>query len=413
MVVSALRNCFGAAAYRWIALLLLSSATASSLVAPVLALFAGSELGASEFQITSYFATNALCGIGVVLLVGKLSDGVGQRRFFVAGGFLWLALGYAILSFAADFMHMRLVGAFFLSALEVGNVQLFALAREMGGDSPAEKKMASSITSNLRTAYVLGWVMGPAIGGGLVLFLTQREVLQVSAVLYVACAVLAVWLLPERRAVPGGGLSPGFALGSLLHRDRRALLVFGAAVAFLLAGDVLRLALVPVLLSKSLMATPEAVSLTFSISPLLQITMMPVVGILADRYGSGRLVFSGAMAGLLYYGCLTAVSAIWQVYVLQVLYAFLVSAVIGVGISHAQQLADGEAGLATSAYFAAKLVSVVAGSLASGLVAERYGVRLVWWVPAAMCLLGGVLTLMVIDPGKQSRRVLRVAPTTP
>ena len=85
-------------AYRWIFILLFFSAIASSVVVPVLALFATDILGASKLDVTSYFALNALAGVFVVLLVGKLSDSLSSRRVLIFGGFIWLGLGYALLA---------------------------------------------------------------------------------------------------------------------------------------------------------------------------------------------------------------------------------------------------------------------------------------------------------------------------
>ena len=395
-VIAALLSLLRSPNYRWTALLLFFSGSTAYIAAPTFALFASQRLQASELQITTFFAANALVGIFVVMTVGRFSDRVGQRRHYVATGFTWMAIGYLVLATAQHFLVMSLVGVIFFSALEVGNVQLHALSKEIHSDSPSARGLESSLTGSLRAAYVLGCVVGPAVGGALLTLVGNRTVFVTAAVLYVSCAGVALTLLPvasARTKIATQG-APGIA--GLLRSERRALLIFGTAVAFSLGGDVLRLALLPVLLSQTLATTPQLANLTFSIAPCLQMVFMPLAGYLADRFGTGKIVTIGSVSGLAYYGLLAFATNIWEVYILQGFYAFLVACIIGVGISHAQKLAKGEAGLATSVYFCAKLIAVVVGSTLSGIVAENYGVRLSFLVPAAMCGIGAVLTLLAI-----------------
>ena len=241
----------------------------------------------------------------------------------------------------------------------------------------------------------MGWVAGPAVGGFLLLHLDARDIFRVSTTLYFLCAAMSILLLPSIRST----LNQNTALQNvrqLFRREQTPLLIFSIAVIFLLSGDVLRVAFLPIFLEENLQATPNVLGAAFSISPLLQVLFMPLAGVLADRFGSGKVVLSGAVAGFVYYLCLAYATAIWHVYLLQGLYAFVVASVIGVGIGHAQILGHGEAGLATSSYFSAKLVAVVLGSVLSGVVAERYGVRSSFLVPAILCASGFLIVTRVV-----------------
>lgn len=400
------KRIYSITAYRWIFILLLFSAIASSVVVPVLAIFATEILGASKLDVTTYFAFNALAGVFVVLLIGKLSDSLSSRRTLIFGGFIWLGVGYALLASSNVFLQMRLIGILFFSVLEIGNSQLFALAKDVTDES-ADNQAVASTTSVLRMAYSLGWVAGPAVGGFLLLYLDAREIFMISTFLYFLCSIASLLFLPRIRAANSSQNTAYRNIRKLFHREQTPLLIFSIAIVFLLSGDVLRVAFLPIFLEENLQAQPNVLGAAFSISPLLQVVLMPVVGLLADRFGSGKMVLSGAVAGMTYYLCLAYSTAIWHVYLLQGLYAFVVASVVGVGIGHAQILGHGEAGLATSSYFSAKLVAVVLGSLLSGFVAERYGVRSSFIVPAVLCAIGFWFVTRVLETKPRTSSEIR------
>lgn len=381
---------------RWVFALLFLYAISASLVVPGLALFAKNDLGATTFEVALYFAATSMAGAAVVVAVGRFSDVLSSRRALIVGGFLWLGVGYVALSVVQAYIHMLAVGVLFSSALGVGSAQLFAYSKDAMDERPGGA--VGSITGFLRMAYSLGWVLGPALGGLSLLVVDARGLFRLAAVVYGVGAALAWSALPPLATrTPGDGARLGAAL-AVTRAGRGPLLAFAAAIACILSGDVLRVALLPLHLQRALHARPEDLGLAFSMTPLLEVPLMPLVGAWADRIGARRMLICGAAAGCAYYVGLALSGAVWQVLILQAGYAFVVASVIGVGIGYAQRLAEGEAGLATSVYFSAENVAVIGGSVVSGLASQRFGLRAGFAVAGILCVCGlGLLSRIRVD----------------
>lgn len=375
----------------WLALLLFLGGTATSIVIPVLALFAADGLGASKLEVTIYFAATAAAGMTVVLVIGRLSDFVASRKTIVVGSFGVLALGYMLLALSDSYAQMILIGVAFLSWPTVAVSQLFAAAKEHLDERDMQR--SAFVTGLLRMFYSLGWAVGPAIGGWLIARADAPTVFRVAAGVYLVAIAVAFAGLPAQRG-PQRSSDQLASLRRLAAAHNKELLVFGLAIVCLLSGDVARLSLLPLHVTRDLRAAPEALGLVFAITPLFEIPLLPLAGLLADRLGSRTVLLFGGASAFAYYAGLVVASALWHVYVLQALYAVVIAAVVGVGISHAQRLGRGEPGTASGVYFSAQNGAVIVGSLLAGAIAERFGLAAAFMVPAALCVVALVLIAM-------------------
>lgn len=378
--------------YTWIFVLLFLSAVTSSIVVPVLSVFAVESLGASVIQVSSYFATTAATGMVVVLVVGKVSDSKYSRKSFIVFSYGSLALGYSLLSISQQFVHMILIGVVLLSSMSVGSSQLFALAKNVT-DELGFNESEASITSFLRMAYSLGWVVGPALGGGLLSYFDARGIFRFSSLFAAVIIAFSVAFLPSRPVTANQDQANN--VRSFLRTHNTQLLIFSASIVFLLSGDIARISLLPLHVTESLYVSPKELGLVFAVTPLMEVIAIPLAGILADKIGPGRVVASGAVAGSIYYFGLAASPSIGVIYALQALYAYVVAAIVGVGISYSQRLGNGQTGTATGAYFSAQNASAILGSFLAGFIAQHLGYRFSFVLPAVSCLIGLILVLKV------------------
>ncbi len=380
--------------YRCMFGLLLLSALASSSSVPLLAIFARDAFNASAFQINTYFTTTSALGLIVVLLIGRLSDGFISRRTLIVFGFTWLSLGYICLGFSNQhFFQMLLIGSIFFLTLNVTGAQLFALARDVL-DYADNHSADSSIISILRTAYSFGWVVGSAISGFLLIYSDIRVAFWIAAIFYISSALIGMRYLPSISMIRKAPTING-SKGVLLVSRYVPLLVFSVAVAFLLSGDILRVAMLPIKLREEMQASSMDIGVAFSITPLLEVVLMPLVGMLADQLGTRRLIMAGAVSGILYYSGLVVADAVWQVWLLQGLYAFVVASIVGVGISYAQKLSQGESGLATSAFFSAQNAAIIGGSFLAGIMSKYVVPSHVFLLPAFLGTVGLVMMMCI------------------
>ncbi len=93
---------------------------------------------------------------------------------------------------------------------------------------------------------------------------------------------------------------------------------------------------------------------------------MPLGGYFSDKIGVKRFFVIGIACQVLYFILTSLYLPLSGLIVLQVFYAFVLSATMGVGMVYAQSLAPRQIGLATTAYMTAIQTSAVVSSLAMG-----------------------------------------------
>ena len=400
--------------FHWIFILLLLSSLASSASVPLISIFARNTFSASNSQITLYFTITSAVGIVIALITGRISDTSLSRRILISSSFLWLGIGYLLLSLVNNrITGMFLIGVIFFSTQSITNAQLFALAKD-NIETVEKDKTGSSIIGFLRAAYSVGWVLGPTTSGFLLLFSNMQTIFRISAIIFVLAFIIGFSYLPrvsylkKVNTISHGHLQHSRNLFSI---DYLPLLIYSLAIICILSGRVLQVALIPIKIVENLNAQPSELGIVFSITPFFEVPFMPLAGYLADRLGNKRLIIIGMTSTCIYYVGLALSQAIWQIYILQVLNAFCVATVVGVGISYAQQLAYGEAGLATSAYFSAQNGAIIAGSLLATIALQSLSLDAVFIIPALFCIVG-ILLVLQVDESKSFKlgREVRLSP---
>lgn len=156
--------------------------------------------GASAAQVT---LTTFLIGLALgQLLAGSLSDVHGRRRPLIAGMALFAAASL-VCALAPDLYAlavMRFVqGVLAAAGMAIGR----AVVRDLYSGAAAARYL-----SRLMLIVGLGPILAPLVGGQLLRFTSWRGVFVALALLGLALAVMASWLLPEtlshdRRRAPG------------------------------------------------------------------------------------------------------------------------------------------------------------------------------------------------------------------
>lgn len=347
---------------------------------PMWPLFAVNELGGSVFESGLVFVGEAIVGMLAVPFLGRISDQKGWHRRAAVLGAIWLALGSLALGLSPNMVCMIVAGAVFFGMFGIPSSQLFAIARReliANGDDPRD-------VSYLRTAYVAGWVVGPSLSGLLLLLgLGYREIFFAQGVLFLLLACL-IFIAVRDRAPDLQAASPISTLkgqgvplpGKLLY----------ASVAFVLCGDIVRTAALPLLMSGRMGAADYEVSLAFSIVPLVEIPIALASAYAAKRFGEHLVIVAGVFAGLTYFLGMGLARSIESIYWLQVIYAVVPATTIGVGISYAQSLLPMRPGYAASLIVGAQNAAVLIGSVVLSLGGLSLGVQESFFIPAVFCL---------------------------
>lgn len=377
-----------------ILLLLFAFSFASSMTVPVTSIYLTDELGGSASAAAAYFAAAALVGIVVTTFVGRASDAAFSRRKIVVVTAIWLAIGTVGISRAPNADVAIAFSAIFCCVFAVPASQLFAVAREI---TTAEEVNG---ISKLRLGYVGGWIIGPLVGG---LFnateLGGRAVFEIQAAGYAVFALAAFAVLKAERPVASAKIRTSL-LATL--RQSPLLMKLSAAIALLLAGDISRIALLPIAMSERIGASNEEIGIAVSILPFVELGAILICTKIAQLWGEKLPLVLGGVAAVAYFFGLGLAGSVWEIYLLQSVYAFVPASLLGVAITFAQSLAPKHVGLSTSMVFAAQQVAVVLGSLIAVIAASILPLAGAFTLPGILSLLGAILLTTL--PGFQRSR---------
>ncbi len=380
---------------------LLIQGAMNSLIVPVLPIFLVQAISAPLYAPIVLVTTSAAVGIVVNIAIGFLSDRWLSRRRIVAFAEIWLICGALAMAAVKSYAGAILISAVFMCLYLLPSSQLFALAGTVSAGSDRLSKIGL-----FRAGYIIGWMIGPAIGGLLMAAdLPLRHVFLIQAAGY----GILLALLPLLGEEPADGLAgkrstqtPRAAIQGLSGLFPltlpRSLVVVLVALCSMMMGDTLRITLLPLVLDVRLMAEPWQTGLAMSIVPIMEIPALLGLTVVARFYGEKTALIVGALAGAVFYFGIDLTVAVWPAYVFSALYALLPTAVFGVGMSLAQDMLPNRLGLVTSLLFATQQIAIVVGGGLSIAIINGFGLHGPFLVFGFLCLLALVLLMVIKVP---------------
>ncbi|UZX03724.1 MFS transporter [Arthrobacter sp. CDRTa11] len=352
------------------------------LVAPVLPQFATTfDVGATAAAvIVSIFAMMRLV---FAPAGGALIGRVGERPVYV-GGLLIVAASTAACAFAQDYWQLLV----FRGLGGVGSVMFtvasMALVVRL---APAESR--GRVSGAYASAFLIGNVCGPIVGGMLAGFGLRVPFLAYAAALVLAAAVVQTQLShrPAGTRASGTG-APEMRFGEALRVGAyRSSLVSSFANGWATFG--VRMATVPLFAVAALGSGPEAAGLALAVFAAGNAVALAFSGRLADSLGRRPMMVSGLLV--------TGISTAAIGFTSDLAYFLAASAVAGIGagiLGPAQQAAvadiigsERSGGRVLAAYQMTSDIGAIAGPVLAGLLADRLGYG---W---AFGVTGGVLVL--------------------
>jgi SET family sugar efflux transporter-like MFS transporter len=354
-----------------------------SVAMPQLSLFLVEDLHASLPVAGLFFLTNLAAPV-LGFAVGRWSDRLPDRLFLFRIGAVVGLLGWVLLAFATEVWMAFLINLTVLGFAGATSSLIFAAVRDQLTHVPtgADNRVMSTVRLGFSAGFMTGPILGSVLGG--------VAGLRVTLITAGVCTVLQlVPMIGQRvtRAEPppppsgslGGAGSPGSP--SLLP-----LLSFLGLSVLAMCGDTIRFAYLPIYMELQL-GTPDWLrGVVISSQSVGMLIFIPVMGVLADRFGAQRLVVGNVLLGVVAnLGFAFAPNEV--VLILATLANAAMWATLGgIGIMVAQDLYPTGIGLASSLYFSAIRFSAAIGGIAAGLGVGWFGVPGVFVVPAALCL---------------------------
>ena len=283
--------------YRRATLSLFFAGLGISIAMPQLSLFLVQDLDASLPVAGLFFLTNLAAPV-LGFLVGRWSDRLTDRlSLFRVGAVVglvgWVAMAFATQVWMAFALNLTVLG--FAGAT---SSLIFAAVRDQLTHAPTGAD--NRVMSTVRLGFSLGFMTGPLVGS----VLGGVAGLRVTLIAAGVCTVLqAVPMIGQTvtRAVPDSA-----ALRRTGAPDRNAarqpslvpLVTFLGLSVLAMCGDTIRFAYLPIYMELQL-GTPDWLrGVVISAQSVGMLVFIPLMGVLADRFGAHRLVVVNVLLGV-------------------------------------------------------------------------------------------------------------------
>ena len=390
--------------YRRATLSLYFAGLGISIAMPQLSLFLVQDLHASLPVAGLFFLTNLAAPI-LGFLVGSWSDRLTDRLFlFRIGAVVGLA-GWVLMAFATHVWMAFVVNLTVLGFAGATSSLIFAAVRDQLTHVPTGAD--NRVMSTVRLGFSLGFMTGPIVGSVLGGVAGLRVTLIAAGVCTLLQAVPMIGQRVDRAPVDPAHPAVGSADRAVAGKPSLApLLTFLGLSVLAMCGDTIKFAYLPIYMELQL-GTPDWLrGVVIAAQSVGMLIFIPIMGVLADRFGAHRLVIVNVLLGVAAnIGFMIAGNEVVLI-VSTLLNAAMWATLGGIGITVAQDLYPTGIGLASSLYFSAIRFAAAIGGIAGALGVRWFGVPGVFAVPAALCLLAaaGLLVQEVVRQRGETRR---------
>jgi len=356
-----------------------------SFTLPYIPLFLTSAVRADPVETAAFLIAGPLAGVALSTVAGRLSDRPGMRRVTLIVACLAGVAGFGAYAVTREYWLLLPVAVTLVALSSAAFPLTFAFARHrLDQDTPGE---SAAVVNALRMLVSVSWVAGPPIAAFVLDAVTFTGLFTIVAVGF----AMAAGIVAVRLAEPGRP-------AAVLHDERSTSDSDGprttggiplAAGAFLMMQTAAMLSTIAMSLyvTGDLRGNVQQAGWILAVCAVLEIPLMLMLGAFATRFPLHRLVMAGAAVGVAYFAVVAVATSPWHVAVAQILNAFFVAAVAGLGISYFQDLDPGHPGRATTIFVNTQRVSAMVAGAALGL-AQHLGFRVAYAGGAVLCALG-------------------------
>jgi MFS transporter, SET family, sugar efflux transporter len=363
-----------------------------SVALPQVSLFLVQDLGASLEVAGLFFLTNLAAPV-LGFLVGRWSERLPDRLTLFRLGAVVGLVGWVALSLTSQVWLAFVINLTVLGFAGATGALVFAAVRDQLTNAPTGAD--NRVMSTVRLGFSLGFLTGPLLGSVLGGWFGLRTTLVVAGLctLLQAAPMIGQRVTRSRRvgaetadegtgAAADGPPAAGHGL--------RPLVVFLGLCVFAMCGDTIRFAYLPIFMELQLGTADWLRGVVISTQSLGMLVFIPIMGVLADRFGAQRLVVVNVLLGVLGNLGFAVAQDELTLIAATLLNAAMWATLGGIGITVAQDLYPQGFGMASSLYFSAIRFSAAVGGVAGGLGVAWFGVPGVFVVGAMLCLVSAV-----------------------
>lgn len=361
---------------------------ASSSAFPLVPLFLTNQLKVSEVDVGLFLSTRFI-GPVVVIASGLLARRLRSRIPLICVGALWLAVGWMLLSLVRHFWQAMVIGFVFFALSGMLNSQFAAVLHDIARNT-GERRAVSSM-STLRGGFVLGSAGGLLVGTYLISALGFRMSFVATSLLFVLSIVPIFRLKVRRSCEQEDGDDKRPVDEDARTKEKRGygpigLTIFAVGIALILSGDAMKSAYLPIYVVDDLHHSVTTFGQLTALGFVVEIAAFPIIGAIANRLGTSRIVWTALLAGVLEYSLLANSRDIGSLVVAQLLHPLLAVGVFGIGVSHIQERSRSGIEAANSAFFSAQGIATPLGGLIGSVGFSLLGIPALFWFPTIVCI---------------------------
>ena len=364
------------------------------IIVPAIPLFARS-FGVSNAAVGLIISLFAFARFASGLVSGKLVDKFGERAVF-AVGVLLVSVSVGLSGLAQSYNQLL----FFRAAGGLGS-SMFSVAASsviLRSVSDAQRGHAQSVYNG---SFLLGAIAGPAIGGALAAVSLRAPFFVYAIALSVSGTIAFIFFTSEHLQAPKKSEGKKVAMSlrdALSLKGYRYALVITFVASWVLFG--VRTSILPLFITEQLKSTAAVVGWGFTISAVIQGTLILRAGRLSDERGRRFILIVGtsiAMVGII---CMTLTlnpaMYILTMAILGLGNAFLATApatIVG-------DLIEGKGGQVIALFQMSGDAGMIVGPVVVGFIADHYGYRSAFGLSGLVFCIAIVLSIKMPETRK-------------
>ena len=374
------------------------------IIVPAIPLFARS-FGVSNAAVGLIISLFALSRFASGLFSGKLVDKFGERTIFAVGVAL-VAISAGLSGLAQSYNQFL----FFRAAGGLGS-SMFSVAASsviLRSVSDAQRGHAMSVYNG---SFLLGVIAGPAIGGALAAISLRAPFFVYAIALAVSGVVAFLFFTSEHLQAPKKNEEKKAAMSlreALSLKVYRYALIITFVASWVLFG--VRTSILPLFITEQLKSTAAVVGWGFTISAIIQGTLILRAGRLSDERGRRFVLIIGTTIAL--------VGIIIMTLTLNPMMFFISMAIMGLGgaflasapATIVGDLIEGKGGQVIALLQMAGDAGMIVGPVVVGFIADHYGYRAAFGLSGLVFCIAIVLSLKMPETRKSRASITNIDP---
>lgn len=333
---------------------------------PFQSVIAIQEFGLSDAVYSAVTFLAALVNVAASVLIGILSDRLGEYRKALIILSLFGIAGYGLVYLLANDAAFLLAVLALLPVFGALNALIFANVKAFSVGLPPRDR--SSINSAVRAMISLSWVLVPGLVGALLASAdSMLPAYLIATLAAMVCLGLFLFSLPTVPIVTGQ-IRPDVKFGASLKRIASpGIFIRILAIALITSTLHVNAAVLPLVTTEVAHGALADVGIMVGIVAVLEIVFILFWARVEPRFGPVLTISIGSLLYVAYLVLLGQCTQVWQLYALTLLSGFGAAAIISLPITYLQELIPDLAGLGSSLISVNLFLSAGLGSLLFGL----------------------------------------------